>query len=175
MYKFWKKWTLLWEVLLFIPLLVLTYFISYFHSFKIDLLNDLASWFGKYISFFSLEQLRFLLFFWIFFIFLELIWWAIKYFFFKERPNPMSYSNWIEKILAGSFPSLHSARTFSLFLLSCVFVNIYVSFLFLIFWFSISYSRVYLKKHYWVDICGGVVLSIFLIILLVKLLIIPHS
>jgi len=166
MYKFWKKLTLLGEVLLFIPLLVLTYFISYFSSFKIDLLNNLASWFEKYISFLSPEQLRFLLFFWIFFIVLEVIWWAIKLFFFKERPNPMPYSNWIEKILAGSFPSLHSARTFSFFIFSCAFVNIYVAFWFLIFWFNISYSRVYLKKHYWIDICGGVVLSIIIFFML---------
>jgi len=66
----------------------------------------------------------------------------------------MKYTNWKEKFLAGSFPSLHSERTFLLFLFALHFINYYVTLGFLSFWILIAYSRVYLKKHFWIDIYG---------------------
>jgi len=93
----------------------------------------------------------------------------IKLTFFKHRPIPQSFSNIIQKIDAGSFPSIHSARSFSLFLISCIFAIWPYCIVFLIFWILIALSRVYLSKHFWIDILGWVLLStsvVFLIYLI---------
>ncbi|MAG02056.1 hypothetical protein CMI42_01860 [Candidatus Pacearchaeota archaeon] len=83
---------------------------------------------------------------------------SIRLFYFKERPKKLRYGNFIEKIDAGSFPSIHAARAVFLFLFltGLVFADRMVMiFLFLVM-LLIIYSRVYLKKHYWIDvICGA--------------------
>ena len=86
---------------------------------------------------------------------------VIRFFHFKPRPKRIRYNNFLEKIDASSFPSIHSARATFLFLfLFLFFIDSYVL-LFLIFFLSIFvlYSRIYLMKHYWEDILGGVVLG----------------
>ena len=158
-----KYITLFWEVLLFIPTIFLSFFINYdklFFHFS----------FLKIFNFFNLpylNQIKFLILIWIFLVLNELIWGAIKYFFFKERPNPMKYKNAYEKILAGSFPSLHSSRTFLLFLFSLFFTeNIFIKIGFFIFWLIISYSRIHLKKHFIEDIIWWIALSCFVFLIL---------
>ena len=66
----------------------------------------------------------------------------------------------MEKLDASSFPSIHAARATFLFIILSKFLfvgDIYGAFLgFML--FLVFYSRVYLKKHYWIDvIVGGVV------------------
>ena len=87
---------------------------------------------------------------------------VIRIFYFKSRPKKVKYSNFIEKIDASSFPSVHAARTtFILLLLLVYFVRsfflagglIFVAFL-------ACYSRIYLMKHDKVDVFGGIVLGI---------------
>ena len=161
--------TLFWEVLIFVPIGILIFFMNSKVE-KISLLLDVS----------NILNISYKIVFWVFFMLvclfiIEIIWGAIKYFFFKPRPKPMKYSNWYEKILAGSFPSLHSARTFTLFLFALIFVKNYVVVVwFFLFWVLISYSRIYLKKHYLKDILGGAVLSglvFFLFLILFRVII----
>ena len=82
---------------------------------------------------------------------------AIKWFYFKERPKKQKKTNLFERLDASSFPSIHSMRAFSLaFWFSIFFDNLlfifYVSLIALI----VAYSRIYLKKHYLIDIVGGI-------------------
>jgi len=154
-----KYITLFWEILYFVPAIFLAFFIDYnilFQQFGFLKLFDFLS----FLPF--LNQIKFLILVFIFLVLNEIIWWAIKYFFFKERPNPMEYKTAYEKILAGSFPSLHSSRTFLLFLFSLFFTeSIFIKIGFFLFWVLISYSRIYLKKHFIEDIIGWIVLSCF--------------
>ena len=83
----------------------------------------------------------------------------IKLTFYKKRPNKQTYSNFIEKIDAGSFPSIHSARIllialaiYSLF--SSITTGIIITLVLLV-----GMSRIYLKKHYLIDVIGGYILG----------------
>ena len=165
-----KYITLFWEILIFIPILFFLFLINPDLNIPYNwFLLDIARFFHSFLSFFSINQIYIGLLFVITFLIAEIIWTLIKIFFFKPRPNPMEYNNLIEKVLAGSFPSLHSTRTFVLFLFALYFTNYYVAFGFFLFWLLIAYSRVYLKKHFWIDICGGVVLAIFSFFIVFKL------
>jgi len=156
-----KYITLLWEILLFIPTLFYIIFVNPNNiSIKIELFKNISEFIQIIVPFFSIQQIYIWLILVLAVILWEIIGTTIKVFFFKERPNPMIYNNLYEKILAGSFPSLHSTRTFILFLFSIYFTNYYVAFGFFLFWCLIAYSRVYLKKHFLVDIFWGVILAI---------------
>jgi len=93
----------------------------------------------------------------------EIIGSAIKFFDFRNRPKKERYANVLEKIDAGSFPSLHVARV------SFVFIS-------LIFLISdpitrwvlallipvVAFTRIKLKKHYITDTIAGFVLGVIL-------------
>jgi len=84
----------------------------------------------------------------------------IKLFYFKERPKKQKKTNLFERLDASSFPSVHAMRIFSIaFWLSLFFNNI----IFTVYCFAIAilvmYSRIYLKKHYFVDVLGGIFFS----------------
>ncbi len=131
---FWKFYTKLWEILFIIPLLLFFYMIEFHQNIIFNIVAVLLI--QAFIGIF------------------------LKYFFFKERPKKMNYYNFITKIRASAFPSLHSANTFLLFLLSIYYLDHVYSIFFLIFWFSIAYSRIVLKKHFYIDIFSGMILSI---------------
>lgn len=87
----------------------------------------------------------------------------LKLFLFKNRPKKIMHKNIIEKIEASSFPSVHTLR---IFFVSTVLINFFnnailtiiLSFLSL----AVAYSRIYLKRHYFIDIIGGAFLGILL-------------
>lgn len=93
----------------------------------------------------------------------EVIGSLIKLFFHKKRPNQQGYSNMIEKIDAGSFPSLHSSRISLVYLtlfsnteswsLKAVFISIII---------IVMFSRIQLKKHFLIDVLGGLAIGITL-------------
>ncbi|MBU0894630.1 MAG: phosphatase PAP2 family protein [Nanoarchaeota archaeon] len=85
----------------------------------------------------------------------------IRIFYFKTRPEKVKYNNFLEKIDASAFPSIHAARVFILFLFFISFINnFYFFFLFLLFvLFLTIYSRIYLRKHDIVDVFGGLILG----------------
>jgi len=86
----------------------------------------------------------------------ELVGSLIKFFFHKPRPDGQKYSNALEKIDAGSFPSLHSSRIAVVYLtLAYLAPNIGFRLLFLAVIIVVGYSRIFLKKHFLADVIGG--------------------
>jgi len=75
----------------------------------------------------------------------------IRSFYFKQRPKKQSYSNFLERIDAASFPSLHTARAVFLALVFSPANAILVSVMAVL----VAYSRIYLKKHDWIDVLFG--------------------
>lgn len=92
----------------------------------------------------------------------EIIGSAIKTAFPKARPNKQTYKNLVEKIDAGSFPSIHASRAAIVFL-SLLFLTatgkILLFILYPLLIIAIGYSRVVLKKHYWTDVIAGWILG----------------
>lgn len=84
----------------------------------------------------------------------------IKILFPKTRPNGQKYSNLIEKIDAGSFPSLHSSRIALVYLSMFSFAeNPIMEVLFLLVILGVVLSRINLKKHFLSDVIGGLVIG----------------
>lgn len=85
----------------------------------------------------------------------------IRIFYFKPRPKKEDYANLLEKIDASSFPSLHAARiVFLTILFSVHFANQYLTILCTIVAILVAYSRIYLQKHDWIDVIGGIVVGV---------------
>ena len=85
----------------------------------------------------------------------------IKYFLHRERPKKENYENTIERINAGSFPSLHSARSsfvFSSLLLISTVLSQKIFFLILI--LIVGITRILMKKHYISDVIAGYIIGI---------------
>ncbi|MBT3814887.1 phosphatase PAP2 family protein [Candidatus Woesearchaeota archaeon] len=94
----------------------------------------------------------------------------IRTFYFKNRPKKQRYNNYLERIDASSFPSWHAARAiFLASMFSYFFINKYMTGALILTALAVSYSRIYLKKHDWVDILGGLVLGMvtFLLVFLI--------
>ena len=84
----------------------------------------------------------------------------IRTFYFKNRPKKQKHYNYLEKIDASSFPSWHAARAiFLASMFSYFFVNKYITAVLILTALAVSYSRIYLKKHDWTDILGGLFLG----------------
>jgi len=83
----------------------------------------------------------------------------VRMVYFKNRPKKQGYSDFMGKIDASSFPSVHAGRVVSTGLM---FNEIFPELLGLIVLVGglVLYSRIYLKKHDWVDISGGIVLGL---------------
>ena len=84
----------------------------------------------------------------------------LKMFFFTERPRKEHYTNLLEKIDAGSFPSVHVARVTVLammwwFTTPSTFVTVVGVILVL----SIAATRIILRKHRVRDVIGGAILG----------------
>ncbi|MGK0387676.1 MAG: membrane-associated phospholipid phosphatase [Maribacter sp.] len=84
----------------------------------------------------------------------------IKIVFPKARPTGQKYSNTMEKIDAGSFPSLHAARITVVYLTLFFLAELVVmKVLFLLVIAIVCCSRILLKKHFWTDVAGGLVMG----------------
>ena len=90
----------------------------------------------------------------------------IKYFYFKERPLKKEKTNLIERLDAASFPSTHSMRIFSLMFWIVLLGDMKLTIYSTIIVFLVSYSRIYLKKHYLIDVIFGIILSFIINILI---------
>jgi membrane-associated phospholipid phosphatase len=93
-------------------------------------------------------------------VIIELISDTIKFIWHKPRPNRVSYSNSIEKIYAGSFPSVHAARSAFIYPLFYSTIQSPLAWIFLLMPVIIAYSRLRLKKHDIVDVSFGLILGI---------------
>jgi membrane-associated phospholipid phosphatase len=96
---------------------------------------------------------------------------TIRLIYFKDRPQKRKFNNFLTRIYASSFPSLHTTLIFFLaFTLFSYFDDIIFRIFILFLAFLVSYSRIYLKKHDWKDVFGGIVLSV-IVFLIVNMLI----
>jgi len=85
----------------------------------------------------------------------------IKIIYPKKRPTRQTYSTFLEKIDAGSFPSIHASRITLAYL--TIFSNtnsigIKIAVISVI--VLVILSRILLKKHYWIDVIGGFILGL---------------
>ena len=96
------------------------------------------------------------------FVFLYGVAFFVRMIYFKPRPRRITYRTFLEKINTSSFPSVHSARvTFlALYLLLVFDLSVFYQILAVALALSVMYSRIYLKKHYFVDVLGGFLLGI---------------
>ena len=118
-----------------------------------------------FLLIFGFYRLSFLLF--VGLVVIYFIIYLIRFIYFKERPDKQEHSNFLEKLEASSFPSLHAARTgflFATFVTSSNSISLLIvsGFLYLL----VLYSRYYLKKHHFVDLVGGAIIGFFLGVIL---------
>jgi len=85
----------------------------------------------------------------------------IKVLRFTRRPRPFAYETLLEKSDAGSFPSIHAARSAFVFLTMCVVSDEALArALCLALPVAVGVSRVILERHRWTDVAGGWTLGV---------------
>ena len=85
----------------------------------------------------------------------------IRSFYFKARPKKLKHSNFLEKLDASSFPSIHSMRSVSLaFWLSIHFGSSLIAIYLVILAMLVMISRISLKKHDVSDVFFGMMFSL---------------
>jgi len=93
----------------------------------------------------------------------------IRSLYFKNRPKKQNYKNFIEKIDASSFPSLHSMRV-AMYLFIFTALYGYIAFIiFLPISIIVVISRLILKKHDIYDVSFGFVIGLIISYILVLL------
>jgi membrane-associated phospholipid phosphatase len=90
----------------------------------------------------------------------------------KDRPNKEEYSNILEKIDAGSFPSVHSARSLYFALLLFLVIPTHIAPLAFLIPLIVGYTRIKMGKHFGMDVLGGFVLG-FIVFTLWELFLLP--
>jgi membrane-associated phospholipid phosphatase len=105
---------------------------------------------------------------WVLFI-NEIVCSLIKIIYPKKRPIAQNYASLIEKIDAGSFPSIHSSRITLTYL--TLFINtentaLKITMIAVI--LLVMLSRVILKKHFWIDVLGGFSIGLLLWVIFIK-------
>jgi membrane-associated phospholipid phosphatase len=93
-------------------------------------------------------------------VIVTLVSFIIKAIFFKTRPKKQPTNTLVQRLDASSFPSIHSARiTILTFWLAIYSVDIILKIFLICIGVIVAYSRIYLKKHYFVDVIGGIILA----------------
>lgn len=100
--------------------------------------------------------------------------WLTKIIFFKHRPNPEKDTARYRRMSTSTFPSMHTVATFSIFLLAALYFvdtsRFPLVFVYFVCSILVMISRVKLKKHYFLDIIGGIVYSVIWLILVLLIL-----
>ncbi len=84
---------------------------------------------------------------------------GIRTLYFKDRPSHEPHKNFFERIDASSFPSIHAARASAVAYLvaswapETTIIAVLVAIL-------VCASRLYLRKHFVIDILGGIAIGI---------------
>lgn len=93
-----------------------------------------------------------------------------RIFLFKRRPDGQVYKNFLQKIDAGSFPSLHSMRAAVLATILVVFFdNTFVDVLAVIIVTSVATIRVVQKRHFVIDVIAGALAGVVIALVAVFL------
>lgn len=86
---------------------------------------------------------------------------VIRLAYFKRRPDKQGYHNFIEKIDASSFPSLHAMRAAVLAtILSAFFESFWFTPLFALAAVAVAASRVMTKRHDVNDVLAGLIFGV---------------
>jgi len=89
--------------------------------------------------------------------------------FFSQRPDKQKFTNFVEKLDASSFPSLHSMRAAVLAtVLSLHFDNSLLTAFFALTAIAIAVARVLQKRHFARDVIAGLVLGVIVGFLVVR-------
>lgn len=84
----------------------------------------------------------------------------IRLLYFRNRPQKQTYSNFLERIDASSFPSWHTTRIVFLAIMGITFFNnTLITIISIALAILVCYSRLYLRKHDWIDLMGGIMLA----------------
>ncbi|MBI2659290.1 phosphatase PAP2 family protein [Candidatus Woesearchaeota archaeon] len=83
---------------------------------------------------------------------------AIKYIYPKDRPVPMPRNTIFQKYMAGSFPSIHTARI-TAFSIPVIWLYPNTAAVLALLMAAVGYSRIYLKKHYFTDVLAGFIIG----------------
>lgn len=85
---------------------------------------------------------------------------SIKLFYVKPRPDfrKRKFSSLMERLNESSFPSVHAAR---ITLISMAMYSVFPQFslLSLLLILLVSFSRIYLKRHYLLDVAAGIIIG----------------
>ena len=92
-------------------------------------------------------------------IFIELVSRGIRIFYYKDRPRKEAHNNFLEKLDASSFPSIHSARSSFVFLVLYSLTNYPANLLFILLFLIVGFTRIMLKKHYLIDVLFGFIIG----------------
>ena len=92
-------------------------------------------------------------------IFIELVSRGIRIFYYKDRPRKEAHNNFLEKLDASSFPSIHSARSSFIFLVLYSLTNYPANLLFILLFLIVGFTRIMLKKHYLIDVLFGFIIG----------------
>ena len=92
-------------------------------------------------------------------IFIELVSRGIRIFYYKDRPRKETHNNFLEKLDASSFPSIHSARSSFIFLVLYSLTNHPANLLFILLFLIVGFTRIMLKKHYLIDVLFGFIIG----------------
>ena len=96
---------------------------------------------------------------------------AIKKVHYKDRPQKEEFNIFMEKVIASSFPSTHSLIITTItILLYLAYHSLWVLVTFGILSILVYTQRYITKKHFFIDIVGGIVLSVIIIVFVIKVL-----
>lgn len=96
-----------------------------------------------------------------FILIMEIFCGIIKLVYQKPRPLPAKNDTLWQKYHAGSFPSIHSARIMATSVWISSFYGIpAVALIMTLLVIGVGYSRIYLKKHYFIDVLAGYVIGV---------------
>lgn len=85
----------------------------------------------------------------------------IRAVYFKPRPKREEHRNWLEKLDASAFPSVHSMRAVLLYTILVVYYkDLLLSLILAVVALAVCASRVLIRKHDVVDVVGGVLIGV---------------
>ncbi len=94
----------------------------------------------------------------------------IRTFFFEQRPVKQKFNNYLTKIDASSFPSLHSIRAGVLATLLILHVqNLWLGMLFAFCALAVAAARVIQKRHFIHDVIAGLMFGVIIAFASVKI------
>lgn len=96
---------------------------------------------------------------------------TIKSLHYKDRPQKEEFNIFMEKVIASSFPSTHTMVITTLaILLWLSYRYVWLLSIFSIISILVYMQRYISKKHFLVDIVGGIILSVIIVTFVVKVL-----